>query len=73
MNEEILKKSSANIQKSLQRVAKKKFADSPEVCKGFFFIYNLYTGTVKLSGSISCFGGNSTALRFLLYIENSPK
>lgn len=31
MNEDILKKSATNIQKSLERVAKKKFADKPEV------------------------------------------
>ena len=32
MNDDILKKSSANIKKSLERVAKKKFADNPQVC-----------------------------------------
>lgn len=31
MNADILKKSGASIQKSLERVAKKKFADKPEV------------------------------------------
>ena len=31
VSEDLLKKTQANIQKSLQRVAKKKFADKPEV------------------------------------------
>lgn len=31
MNDEILKKSAGTIKKSLERVAKKKFADSPQV------------------------------------------
>jgi len=35
MNEDILKKSGSSIQKSLERVAKKKFSDNPEV----FFIF----------------------------------
>ena len=36
VSEELLNKSKSSIEKSLQRVAKKKFADNPQVKKKFF-------------------------------------